>query len=102
MNLYEILVPTLYGDTLKPIPIKLHKKWDSEVIKMTGGMTILSPAKGKWNYKGVAYPDEKVIPVRIACELKDIESIVLMTLRLYRQKAVMYYLVSEYVRVLHA
>lgn len=87
-NLYEIIVPTKYGDTLKPIKTKHHKKWDALVQAITGGLTILSPAKGKWIYKGVEYP-EKVIPVRIMCDSNDIKKIIAITLSHYRQKAVM-------------
>jgi hypothetical protein len=28
--LYEILVPTLYGDTQIPIGVKHHKRWDKK------------------------------------------------------------------------
>jgi len=37
--LFEILVPTLYGDNLKPIRTRHHKKWDERVQAITGGMT---------------------------------------------------------------
>src|SRR4029078_5639972 len=101
--LYEILIPTVFGDTLKPISTSHHKKWDNYVQKITGGLTILSPAKGKWIYKGTMYP-ERVIPVREMCDKSeimfhdiestgmyykhDITNIIHFTLKHYRQKAV--------------
>ena len=97
-NLYEILVPTIYGDSLKPIRTRHHKQWDERVQSISGGLTILAPAKGKWTYKGTEYP-EKVIPVRIMCDDVQMMKIVNITLSHYRQKAVMYYVVSREVNI---
>lgn len=94
MALYEILVPTKYGDTLKPISTKHHKNWDKQVRKIAGGLTILSPAKGQWVHKGELF-EERVIPVKIMCSNWDITRIAKFTLNHYRQKAVMYYLISN-------
>ena len=99
--LYEILVPTIYGDTIKPIRTKHHKEWDKRVQKITGGLTIMSPAKGKWVYEGIEYP-EKVIPVRIMCSENDIAKIVDMTIEHYRQKCVMHYRISDEVKITYA
>jgi len=93
MKLYEILVPTIYGDTMKPIRTKHHKKWDERVKKLSGGLTILTPGKGVWVHEGVDYI-ERVIPVRIMCEENTMKKIVDITLQHYRQKAVMYYVLS--------
>lgn len=98
--LYEILVPTIYGDTMKPISTKHHKSWDVRIQKISGGLTILSPAKGKWIYKGVEYP-EKVIPVRVMCMPSQMKEIVRITLEHYRQKAVMYYVLSNEVHIVY-
>ncbi len=100
VNLYEILVPTKYGDTEKPIRTRHHKEWDKKVQKITGGLTILAPAKGKWVYKGREYP-EKIIPVRVACSPAEIEVIAKFSLMHYRQKAIMFYLLSNYVRTIY-
>ncbi len=106
--LYEILVPTIYGDTLKPIRTVHHKQWDKYIQSITGGLTILSSARGKWTHEGVEYP-EKVIPVRVmisGCDETDVclqlQKIVHFTLSHYRQKAVMYYMVSSQVHVVYA
>lgn len=93
MKLYEILVPTIYGDTMKPIRTKHHKRWDERVKKLSGGLTILTPGKGVWVHEGKDYV-ERVIPVRIMCTEKVIKEIVEITLQHYRQKAVMYYVLS--------
>ncbi len=111
--LYEILVPTIYGDTMKPIRTAHHKEWDKYIQSITGGLTILSSARGKWTHEGVEYP-EKVIPVRVMVEedrdfsTKDgrehnqINQIIFFTLRHYRQKAVMFYVVSKDVHIVYA
>ena len=99
--LYEILVPTIYGDTLKPIRTRHHKKWDARIQAISGGMTILSSARGKWTFQGIEYP-EKVIPVRIMCTEAQMKKIVDITLSHYRQKAVMYYVLSNQVFIVHA
>jgi len=115
--LYEILVPTIYGDTMRPIRTAHHKEWDKQVISITGGMTILSSARGKWTHEGVEYP-EKVIPVRVMVEEREkecrdfngkvqydksqITRIIKFTLSHYRQKAVMFYVVSNDVQIWHA
>lgn len=94
MKLYEVLVPTIYGDTMKPIRTRHHKVWDSRVKALSGGLTILSPGKGIWVHEGTDYL-ERVIPVRIFCSEDTIKKIVQITLQHYRQKAVMYYVVSN-------
>ena len=106
--LYEVLVPTIYGDTMKPIRTRHHKEWDKYIQSITGGLTILSSAQGKWTHEGVEYP-EKVIPVRVmveeACqgnEHTQINKIVQFTLTHYRQKAVMFYVVSNQVQIVYA
>lgn len=94
MTLYEILVPTMYGDTLKPISTRHHKNWDTEIRKAAGGLTMLTPCKGQWVIDGDVL-HERVIPVRILCFPKMMERIVRFTLKHYRQKAVMYYTISN-------
>lgn len=82
-------------------------------MKVTGGMTILSSARGKWTHEGVEYP-EKVIPVRVMVEetpcegTKDgrehgqINEIIFFTIHHYRQKAVMFYEVSNKVHIVYS
>jgi len=99
-KLHEILVPTIYGDTVKPIRTRHHKQWDKRVMKISGGITIMSPSKGKWIYKSDEYP-EKVIPVRIMCTDDDMKKIVVITMEHYRQKAVMYCVLSNQVYIIY-
>jgi len=94
MNLYEILVPTKYGDTIRPIRTRHHKEWDKVIRSLSGGLTILSPAKGQWIDRDQLY-EERVIPVRIMCTEAIMKRVVQFTLKHYRQKAVMFFLVSD-------
>lgn len=93
-KLYEILVPTIYGDTEKPIRTKHHKNWDKRVVALSGGLTILSPGKGTWVHQGDWYV-ERVIPVRIMCTEEVMKKVVDITLEHYRQKAVMWYVITD-------
>ena len=113
--LYEVLIPTMWGyPVVKPIRTAHHKNWDKEVIKITGGLTLMKPAQGRWVDKGIEYP-ERVIPVRIMCEEKEnspewgggtdkcqINKIIEFTLKHYRQKAVLYYVVSREVNLVYS
>jgi hypothetical protein len=101
MKLYEILVPTIYGDTMKPISTKHHRNWDAWVMKLSNGLTLLSPAKGRWRYQGDLYT-ERIIPVRIMCSEKQMQKIVEFTLKHYRQKAVMFYTISDNCSIIYA
>lgn len=94
MKLYNILVPTKYGDTLRPISTKHHKNWDKVVRSITGGLTILKPGTGQWMFEGELF-EERIIPVMIMCSEKEIQKIVKFTIKHYRQKAVMYWVVSN-------
>lgn len=100
MNLYEILVPTKFGfpDPTRAIKTRHHKQWDKVVRSISGGLTLMTPSKGQYLH-GKELMEEKVIPVRIACEEKDMRKIVQFTLAHYRQKAVMYYELSNKVYI---
>jgi hypothetical protein len=101
LRLYEILVPTIYGDTNKPISTKHHKEWDKVIRRISGGFTLLTPVKGQWVHEHNVY-EERVIPVRIMCNEKDIAKIIEFTLSHYRQKAVMWYVLSNECRITYA
>lgn len=94
INLYEILVPTQFEDNKKPVRTKHHKKWDEFVRKISGGLTILKPAKGQWIFNNELYED-RVIPVRIACTELQIKEIAYFTKKHYRQISIMYYKISN-------
>jgi hypothetical protein len=90
--LWEILVPTVMAG--RPIRTRYHRVWDGKVRAISGGLTILHPAKGHWVSPGGELFVERMIPVRIACTEEEIERIADMTAKYYKQEAVMYYVVS--------
>lgn len=93
-KLWEILVPEA-NNSGQDYPISYHQIWDEYVKNVTGGLTILKPAKGIWvSNDGVEYK-ERMIPVRIQCSEETICEIAGYTLRHYDQEAVMFHLVSE-------
>lgn len=99
--LWEVLVPATDNDG-KKIRIPYHRMWDRMVREISGGLTIFHSARGNW-----ISPDdgklfvEKMIPVRIACTSLQIRLIADLVAAHYRQKAVMYYLVSPEVHTIH-
>jgi len=98
-SLWEILVPATDNDG-KEIPIKVHQEWDGNVRLMTRGLTVMRSVKGQWTSpEGEVYVD-KVIPVRIAVDdWSVIDSIVDMTAEHYKQKAIMYYRLTDEVKI---
>lgn len=94
MDMWEILVPCTHRVSGKPIRTRFHKVWDKKVFEITGGMTILTPTRGKWVSTDGDLYEEKMIPVRIACTKDQIEKIIKMTADYYDQLAVMAYKVS--------
>jgi hypothetical protein len=100
-QLWEILVPTLHRDG-KPIRTRYHRVWDAKVYEITGGLTILTPAKGKWVPQAGGMIEERMIPVRIACTRKQIDEIVDVTIKYYNQDAVFAYKISDEVILKYA
>jgi len=93
-SLWEILVPN-YDNSGKKYDLDYHHKWDDEVRKLTGGLTILKTAKGQWiNNDGTLFSEE-MIPVRLYCTKSDISDIVDLTMQHYSQEAVLAYKVSS-------
>jgi hypothetical protein len=101
--LFQIMVPTIYGDTEKPISTRHHKQWDAYVRGITGGLTIAGVSKGQWiDPKTGALWIERIIPVQIACTQSEMDKIVNFSLIHYRQKAIMYCVLSNEVRIVEA
>jgi len=94
MKMFEILVPCQYN-TGKPVRTRHHREWDKYVRKVSGGLTILTPAKGQWISKEGELFAERMIPVRIVCDEKQIKKIMEFSMRHYRQKAVLAYEISS-------
>ena len=95
IELWEILVPTVRRIGGKPYRTRFHRVWDSHVREVTGGLTILPPARGQWVAPDGELFKERMIPVRIACTEAQINLIVDVTLKYYDQLAVMAYRISD-------
>ena len=93
-EMWEILVPTVHNNG-KPIKTRFHRVWDKRVYQITGGLTILTPTKGKWVCPAGGLFEERMIPVRVACTRKEIDAIIDVTIKYYDQKAVLAYKVSD-------
>lgn len=101
MRLFEILVPTIRNSG-KPIRTRMHREWDRRVRFITGGLTVLAPAKGQWVAGCGTLFNERMIPVRVMCTEEQMEQVVDLTIQFYDQLAVMYYELSNNVRIKHA
>jgi len=94
-EMWEILVPTMSNEK-KPYRTRYHRVWDKKVYEIAGGLTILTPVKGKWVFKNSnALFEERMIPVRIVCTREQIEKIVDMTIKYYKQFAVLAVKISD-------
>lgn len=99
MTLYELLVPTIMND--KPIRTRYHRVFDKKVREISGGLTILRPAIGNWISPSGELFVERMIPVRIACSRDDIEKIADIAASYYKQRAIMFYKISDDVHIKH-
>jgi hypothetical protein len=95
--LWEILVPTEKRiPTGKPFyTTRFHRVWDDRVRAITGGLTIMTPAKGQWVSPDGELFKERMIPVRICATTEQINEIIDMTLEYYDQLAVLCYKLSD-------
>lgn len=99
-QMWEILVPTQLNCG-KPIRTRQHREWDGRVRRITGGLTILSPAKGQWVAPDGSLFKERMIPVRIIATREEIEKIIDITMVFYDQLAILCYRVSDEVILKH-
>jgi hypothetical protein len=99
-EVWEIFVPTQLNCG-KPIRTRQHREWDNRVRRITGGLTILSPAKGQWVAPDGTLFKERMIPVRIVCTRAEIEKIIDITMDFYDQLAMLAYKVSSEVILKH-
>lgn len=100
-NFWEILVPTqiIRHGKLTHVRTRYHRVWDAKVRKISGGLTILSPAKGQWLSSTSNLFIERMIPVRIMCTSQEISKIAEMTAEYYNQEAILFYKVSDEVTI---
>jgi hypothetical protein len=95
--MWEILVPTeRRAESGKFYTTRFHRVWDGKVRTITGGLTVMAPAKGQWvNPMTGDLFRERMIPVRIMATRDEIEKIIDMTLKYYNQLAVLCYKISD-------
>ena len=99
-ELWEILVPASNNKDLK-FTYEHHKEWDEFVKDISGGVTIMKPAKGEWlSPTGELYID-RMIPCRIACSWEELSVIIDFTIKHYKQEAVLAYKISDDVILRH-
>lgn len=96
-GMWEILVPT--ERRLNPgkyYTVRYHRVWDAKVRSITGGLTIMPPARGQWinPITGELFY-EKMIPVRVMATREEIEKVVDLTLKYYDQLAILCYKISD-------
>jgi hypothetical protein len=99
-SLWTVLVPTISNEG-KPFRTRFHRVWDEKVRAIAGGLTVLVPAKGQWVAPDGGLFVERMIPVLVACSGEQIERIADMTAKYYGQEAVMFWKVSDEVRIKH-
>lgn len=96
-GMWEILVPTERRN--KPgkfYTTRFHRVWDGKVRAITGGLTVMSPARGQWvnPITGELF-QERMIPVRIIASREEIEKVISLTLEYYDQLAILCYKISD-------
>lgn len=97
-KMWEIFIPVNDNRGMM-FPNAMHRKWDTVVESIAGGLTIYKNAIGLWiNYNTGEELREPIIPVRIACSEEQIEKIAEMTRIFYDQVEVLAYEVSANVK----
>ena len=96
-KMWEILVPT--ERRLNPgkyYTTRYHRVWDGKVRAITGGVTIMAPARGQWvNTETDEIFKERMIPVRVMATKEEMEKVVDLTIKYYDQLAILYYKISD-------
>jgi hypothetical protein len=96
-GIWEILVPT--ERRLQPgkyYSTRYHRVWDEKVRTITGGLTVMAPARGQWvNPLTKELFQERMIPIRIVATREEIEKVVDLTLVYYDQLAILCYKISD-------
>lgn len=80
---------------------RYHQVWDKKVREISGGLTVLTPAKGQWISPSGELFSERMIPVRILATRAQIDQIVDLTLEHYDQLAVLCIKISDEVILRH-
>lgn len=98
--LWEILVPTIRIDG-RPIRTRFHRIWDTKIREISGGLTVMTAAKGQWINQDNELLTERMIPVRIIATEEQINEIIKFTMIYYDQQAILAYKISDDVRLVH-
>lgn len=101
-SMWEILVPTIHGDSKNPVKVKHHRVWDAFVRNLSGGLTIGVPNIGQWISPVDELITERMIPVRILCTEIAIKEIAKFTLAHYHQQAVLFYKITDNCEIMYA
>jgi len=96
--LWEILVPAQSPEGSQ-FDEAYHKVWDDEVKVIAGGLTVMKPGKGTWISPDGGTFREPMIPVRVWCDHSDIMVIANLTAKMYDQRSIMLYKLSDLVIV---
>lgn len=99
--LWEILVPTVRNDG-RPIRTRFHRIWDAKVRQISGGLTIMPPARGQWVAPDGKLFVERMIPVRLIATRAQLDEVIAFTLKYYDQLAVLAYRISDEVVLKYA
>jgi hypothetical protein len=96
-GMWEILVPT--ERRLHPgkyYTTRFHRVWDGKVRAITGGLTVMAPARGQWTNPSTGQLfKERMIPVRVMATREEMERVVDLTLEYYDQLAILCYKISD-------
>jgi transcriptional regulator with XRE-family HTH domain len=94
--MWEILVPTIRRADDRPIRRRFHRVWDEKVRAISGGLTVMTPAKGQWVCPvSSELFVERMIPVRFLATETQKDEIVDMTAVYYDQLAVLCYAIAN-------
>ncbi len=81
--------------------VEYHQVWDAKIRKITQGLTIGKTTKGQWVSPNGELFFDCMIPVKITCTENEIKEIVNITLAHYSEEAIMYYKISDHVRIVN-
>lgn len=90
---WQIMVPCTDNEG-RPYRTRYHRVWDEKVKEVSNGLTIHAPSKGKWHDNDGKLFEEYMIPVTFIATKEQATEIAEFTLKYYKQKAVLCYMVS--------
>jgi len=76
------------------------KRFFKYVLKMSGGSTENPWSSGKWIHEGQLYND-RIVPVYFFATAEQAERLAKFAVKLFKQKVVVYFLVSDRVHLCH-